>query len=80
MKTSWTSHTKEKDLQEEIKRSFDASIVMRKRLIEMLRAKQESSWNASSSKDGYDNPNWAYLQADARGYERAIKEILSLLV
>ncbi len=79
MKTRWTQGTKDKERNDEIRQSFKASVVMRKRLIEILRRKQEESIRASRQEDAYENPNWAYKQADARGYERALEEVISLL-
>lgn len=29
--------------------------------------------------EAYDNPNWAYRQAEANGYKRALKDIKKLL-
>lgn len=78
MKTSWT-HKVEKELAVDITQNFKESLVMRKRLLELLQDKIDVSLRATRQKDGYDNPNWAYLQADARGYERAISEIISLI-
>ena len=45
----------------------------------MLEDKCSASTKTSRSKDGYDSANWAYLQADARGYERALQEVISLI-
>ena len=79
MKTAWTAYIKDVDRKKEIKQSFLASLVMRKRLIEILLRKQTGSLKNSRLEGGYDAPNWALKQADARGYERAIDEIISLL-
>lgn len=79
MKTAWSSGIKDADRKKEIKQAFLAAIVMRKRLIEMLQKKQDSSIKGSRSEDAYESPNWALKQADARGYERALQEVMSLL-
>ena len=79
MKTRWFQGTKDKQYNDEIRGSFKAALVMRKRLIQMLLRKQEESIRVCRSEDAYDNPNWALKQADARGYERALSEIISLL-
>lgn len=63
----------------ELKKDFVGSAVLRKRLQVVLEEKSKSSRDASIAKDSYSNPNWAYLQADARGYERALNEIISLI-
>ncbi len=64
---------------DDVRQSFKASLVMRKRLLELLEKKMRESWASSMAQDGYDTPNWALKQADARGYERAMKEIMSLV-
>lgn len=78
MKVAWTKGlTKEQTV--EIRKDFVGAIILRKRLTTLLEEKEQSSRKSSVSKDSYENPNWAYLQADARGYERALNEIISLL-
>jgi len=79
MKLGWLNGIKDADRKSEIRQSFAASLVMRKRLIELLEKKMRESWTSSISQEGYDSPNWALKQADARGYERAMREILSLI-
>lgn len=78
MKQAWFTGVSA-DLKDEIRRSYNASATLRKRLKEILEKKQDSSWNASIDKEGYDSSNWAFKQADARGYERALKEVISLI-
>ncbi len=78
MKTSWTQGL-DADQKKDVVADFKGSLVTRKRLSDMLQAKLANSVKGSHSKDGYDNPNWAYLQADARGYERALSEVISLI-
>jgi hypothetical protein len=64
---------------EEMRQSFVAGAFLRKRIRELLKEKADVSVAASRAKDSYNNPNWAYLQADAVGYQRAMHEIISLL-
>lgn len=78
MKTVWTKGLTQ-DQATELRKDFVASAILRRRLSELLLDKEKLSRDASISKDAYTNPNWAYLQADARGYERALNEILSLI-
>jgi len=78
MKTSITAGlTKEKEA--EVKASFLSSLAFRERLEEVLRKKIDSNNKSTRSKDAYGIANWAYLQADAVGYERALEEICALL-
>lgn len=75
---SWTKGV-DKELVQDIRGNFAEALVMRRRLKEMLLDKVETSQRVNREKSAYDNPNWAYLQADSRGYERAMHEILSLI-
>lgn len=68
-----------KDKAEEVRREFNASGILRDRLIDVLNVKKESLRSEARSKSSYDNPSWAFFQADANGYERAISEVISLL-
>ena len=79
MKTNWIAGLKDQDRKDEIRQSFNASIVMRKRLMELLEKKMKESWVSSLAEGSYERPNWALEQADARGYERAMREIMSLI-
>lgn len=76
MKLSWTKGKNDVE-KKDIRASFAGSLVMRKRLQEMLNEKLVSSY--STKEEDYNNPNWAYKQADSVGYRKALKEILSLL-
>lgn len=78
MKASWTAGI-EKEAAVDVKQNYKESLVLRKRLVELLEEKASSSVRTSRAKDNYDSPNWAYLQADARGYERALTEVISLI-
>lgn len=78
MKTSLTSGLTPQS-KEEVVASFKASGLFRERLSTILDKKLQSSKTHKVSIETYSNPSWAYLQADANGYERAIKEVISLL-
>ena len=77
MKTAWTKGMDEKQ-QEEMISCFSSSAFLRMRGIELCREKIEANRKSSISSSAYDSPNWAYKQADAVGYERAMQEIISL--
>lgn len=78
MKTVWFKGL-DADYEKELRGDFASSVFLRKRLQEILNDKINSSQKESRSKNAYENSNWAYLQADARGYERAFSEIISLI-
>jgi hypothetical protein len=78
MKTSWKAGLN-KDEAAEIEQDFISSAHLRKRLSDILNDKINAKRTETLSKDLYQNPSWAYLQADAVGYERALNEVISLL-
>lgn len=78
MKRSWTAGLSEEKATE-IRTDFIGSLATRRRLEEMINDKIKASTAFTRSKENYDVANWAYLQADAIGYERALIEIISLI-
>lgn len=78
MKTSWVKGLKG-EAESEVRESFQHSTVMRSRLMTLLEEKLAASNANSRSKDNYSLAGWPYLQADAVGYERALKEVISLI-
>lgn len=78
MKQSWTSGLN-KELATDVRTNFRESLVLRRRLVKMLSDKIDASAKEGRSKLLYDSPNWALLQADQRGYERAFAEIINLI-
>lgn len=78
MKTAWFKGLTEEQKQE-MQAHFGGSAVLRTQLTKILRSKIESNNTSVRSKDAYNIPNWAYVQADAVGYERALMEVISLL-
>lgn len=78
MKTAWSKGLEE-DAAKEIKLHFNGSVQLRKRLTTMLNEKIDSKLRESMNISDYDNNNWAFKQADAQGYRRALSEIISLI-
>lgn len=64
---------------EELRGTFYHSAFLREQLKVILASKIKDSNAQVRSKDAYGVANWAYLQADAVGYERALTEVMSLL-
>ena len=64
---------------DDLKGSFVASLLLRQRLIVLLGERKVKSFDASNKKGLYDSPNWAFQQADSRGYERALEDIIELI-
>lgn len=79
MKTVITSGLTD-ERKRQVTQEFIGSPAFRECLIAVLNGKKASFRSIVTSKDSYSIPNWAYLQADAIGYERAIDEVISLLM
>lgn len=78
MKTCWKKGL-DTQQQQDIAGNFVSSSLLRQRLITILVERKQKSMDASNNKEGYASPNWAYQQADSRGYERALEDIMELI-
>ena len=78
MKVSWTKN-QSKDKAKGITQNFKEASLMRGRLKELLLEKIDLSNKESRAKGSYANTSWPFIQADARGYERALQEIIELI-
>lgn len=79
MKTSITAGLSAVDAKL-VKEEYLGSPMLRKQLVELLKDKQAKAYTERLSKSNYESPNWGFIQADGVGYERAINELISLLV
>ena len=79
MKISWTQGL-EKEKMNDVISNFNDSVVIRKRLVELLLNKQVASQKKCCSENLYNSPQWAYIQADSRGFERALNEVIELII
>lgn len=78
MKQSWIKGLND-ERQIQVRSDFVGAASIRKRLEELLNDKIKVSQSTSRSKENYNISNWAYLQADNIGYERALIEVISLI-
>lgn len=78
MKVSWTKGLTPEE-EKDVRANFLEALVLRKRLRRVIEDKISEARRTSIAKSTYDNVNWAYLQADEVGYERALKEIIDLI-
>lgn len=78
MKTVWTKGLKA-EAASELRKDFSACSLTRSRLKQMLEGSIAQSRKNARKEGTYDSPNWALVQADAIGYERALSDIISLL-
>lgn len=78
MKLAWTEGLSAED-KKAVKEDYQKSAAIRKRLVTMLDKRIDAEVKGITAKNRYDNPNWALLQADSIGYQRALNEIIALL-
>lgn len=78
MKTSWTQGL-DKERAIEIRKDFVGGALLRARLQKLLEDKINNVRVKSRAGSTYDNPNWALVQADTIGYEKALSEVISLI-
>lgn len=78
MRTAWTKNL---DVQntKDITQLYKESLILRKRLNTILSELIEDKRRGAGLESKYDSPNWAYLQADRLGYERALRDIIALI-
>ncbi len=74
MKITWIAHLP-KDQQEAFKKQINSSRDVLERLSQILKDKQTEVVLSTD----YDNPSWAYKQADRNGYDRALTEVINLI-
>jgi hypothetical protein len=78
MKTQWVKGLEE-DAVKEMELHFNGSAQLRKRLKALIEDKIDAKERKGLGESEYECPNWAFKQADAQGYKRALFEIISLI-
>ncbi len=78
MKTTWTKGLNPQE-KEEVTQEYLSSARFRAKLRDILQDKANEMRAKARSSESYVSANWAYQQADAIGYERAIFEVISLI-
>lgn len=63
----------------DLTQEFGSSPHLRQRLIEILEQRISARRANACNIESYASPSWAFMQADVVGYERAMKEVISLL-
>lgn len=79
MKTDWWKDLKGEEAKAQRVADVKANRLALDLLIPILERKLEELDQAQYGKKLYDNPNWAYMQADLMGCKRTINEILELV-
>ena len=80
MNTAWLKGIdKGSEYEKDIRAAFNESKLIRERLVKVLEDKYQTAAKERLSSSGYESPGWAYYQADAIGYARALLEIMKIL-
>ena len=74
MKTIWFM-----DLHKDQQEGFKKQVSSAKDVLEKLEEIVKSKMKEVVLSEDYDNPSWAYKQADRNGYNRALTEVLNIL-
>lgn len=69
----------DEDKKDEFRQQFAAAAYVRSRIVEVLKDKIDASNKSLRVKSNYEDPSWAFKQADGIGYERALYEVISLI-
>jgi hypothetical protein len=76
MISAWTKHLSDPKDKEQFKNSILGSKSVLNRLKALL---DEQEAELIKNENDYDNPNWAYRQADVNGYRRCLRSITTLI-
>lgn len=74
MKTIWFM-----DLPRDQQDGFKKQVSSAKDVLEKLELIIQGKMKEVTLSEDYDNPSWAYKQADRNGYNRALTEVLNIL-
>jgi hypothetical protein len=74
MKTIWFM-----DLPKDQQEGFKRQVTSAKDVLEKLEEIMKSKMKEVVLSEDYENPSWAYKQADRNGYNRALTEVLNIL-
>lgn len=75
---AWTANLSDKEAEELVSKLKMAEEVF-DRLSFILDQRMKSSIDEQHSSKRYESPNWALFQADAIGYQRALKMVKDLI-
>jgi hypothetical protein len=79
MISAWTKHITDPEAKERFQSAVQGSKLVLQRLQAIMDEMRVDSENQELSTKLYDSPSWAYIQADANGYKRCLKQISKLI-
>lgn len=75
----WTKHLSTPEEKEAFSRTVSRAKHVLDRLKKLIENDLEAISKSELSIKAYDNPNWAYRQAHANGYKKALNNLLTLV-
>lgn len=80
MNTAWTKGLKRGSQEaKDVEEAFASSAAIRRRLAEIIEIMYLEEMKNRLESNEYDSPAWAFKQADAVGYARALQRIKNIL-
>ena len=79
MISAWTKHITDEDEKKRFQNEVQGSKRVLQRLQALMDEMKTDSENQELSTKLYDSPSWAYIQADANGYKRCLKQLSRLI-
>jgi hypothetical protein len=79
MISAWTKHLSSQEEKNQFKNEVLGSKIVLRRLQALLDEMKNDSENQELSTKLYESPSWAYIQADANGYKRCLKQVSKLI-
>lgn len=79
MISAWTKHISNDEDKERFKSAVHGSKLVLQRLQALMDEMKSDTENQELSTKLYDSPSWAFIQADANGYKRCLKQISKLI-
>jgi len=78
--TAWTKGLKKSSQEaKDVEEAYASSALLRRRLAEILEDFYKVEMESRIKSTDYENAAWAFKQADAVGYSRALKRIINIL-
>lgn len=75
----WTAHLQTEDEKKRFANQIYGAREVLQRLCDLIEQKEDELGRAERSRDAYENPNWAYLQAHRNGCAQQLKAIKNLI-
>lgn len=79
MISAWTKHLSNEEDKTRFKSAVTGSKIVLNRLQALLDEMKTDAENQETSLKLYESPSWAYIQADANGYKRCLKQISKII-